>query len=83
MLKSVLNAALLVALVLCLFAATILFGGILTEYALPWYALLAFLLALLAVEAYRRSLALNRFQSEVMLRLAAACAWGYSTGGSA
>ena len=50
MLKSVLNAALLITLVLCLVAATILFGGILTEYALPWYALVVLLVTLWAMK---------------------------------
>jgi O-antigen ligase len=50
MLKSALNVLLLIALVLCLYAATILFGGILPEYALPLYVLMALLAAVWAMK---------------------------------
>jgi O-antigen ligase len=46
MLKSALTATLLATLLLTLYAATILFGGVLTEYALPWYALVALMAGL-------------------------------------
>ncbi len=41
MLKSSLNAALLVTVLLCLLAATVLFGGVLIGYALAWQLLVA------------------------------------------
>jgi O-antigen ligase len=41
MFKSTLTVSLLAGLLLTLYAATTLFGGVLTEFALPWYALIA------------------------------------------
>ena len=52
MLRSIVNAALLVALVLCLVTTTALFGGIPVEYALPWYILVATLVALWAIKLF-------------------------------
>jgi O-antigen ligase len=50
MLKSSLNASLLVALILCLLTATVLFGGVLAGYALPWQWLVALMTLLWAVK---------------------------------
>ncbi len=41
MLKSSLNTALLIALLLCLLSATVLFGGVLTGYAAAWQLMVA------------------------------------------
>jgi len=50
MLKSALNVALLIGVVLSLLAATLLFGGILVEHALPWYLLVGLAVSLWAVK---------------------------------
>src|SRR6059036_1186633 len=50
MLKSALNVALLAMLILCLVSATVLFGGILPQFALPYYSLMAILGVLWATQ---------------------------------
>lgn len=52
MLKSALNTGILAALVLCLVTATVSFGGILVEYALPLYCLAGLLVGLWALQLW-------------------------------
>ncbi len=52
MLKSSLNVGILAVLVLCLVTATVLFGGILPEYALPFYGLAGLLVLLWALKLW-------------------------------
>jgi O-antigen ligase len=50
MLKSVFNTLLIGVVVLCLYAGTILFGGVLTEYAAPLYLLISAIAVLWALK---------------------------------
>jgi O-antigen ligase len=79
MLKSVFNATLLVAAVLCLYAATILFGGVIIQYALPLYMSLAFLAGLWALKLWLcRSTSVVWSWTHVPVGLFMAYAlWGY------